>query len=405
MKSRAKRTEKSQKRTKILFLIILIAAVVSITGTYAWFSTQRDVEIVGFKINVEIAENLEISLDGEKWTHTLNIEDMRQFYGTYIDYDTTTPVYQAVKDDQRNYVPIELLPVSTVGTIENGNLVFVKGEIYEKKLTNIQKCSEEDLTKTATILDKENKNANHPYLAFDAYFKNLSRLSEAGERDPLQLNVDSSVTAAKEKTGLENSVRVAIVVYGNPIELTDTGENARAIEPDGSETVAIWEPNYRLHTDYVENNDPRVSALVEEVETYGIKDNIGTPAAPVVPTEIEDITVTPEDDENLQEVYTNKIPQNEDIENGNLKTLANADGSLPTLLQIDGCTPLSLAPNTITKARIYIWLEGQDPDCVDLASTGDEIIATLRLIKPESGKTGGTSYAEPNANPNPTPTP
>jgi len=403
MKSRAKRAESSQKRTKILFLIILIAAVVSITGTYAWFSTQRDVEIVGFRINVEIAENLEISLDGEKWTHTLNIEDMRQFYGTYVDYDTTTPVYQAVKDDQRNYVPIELLPVSTVGTIESGNLVFVKGDIYEKKLTNIKKCSEEDVTKTATILQKENKNADHPYLAFDAYFKNLSRLSEAGERDPLQLNVNSSVTAAKEGTGLENSIRVAIVVYGNEIDITDTGANARAIAPDGTETVAIWEPNYRLHTQYVVNNDSRVSALVEQVETYGIKDNVGTAQAPALPTQIADITVKPEVDSNLKEVYTNKVPQNEDIKNGDVGTIANADGSLPTLLQIDGSTPLSLAPNTITKARIYIWLEGQDPDCVDLASTGDEVIATLRLIKPESGKTGGTSYAEPNQNPNPTP--
>ena len=126
-----RRTEKSQKKSKMIFLIIIIAALISITGTYAWFSSQRDVEIVGFKINVEIAENLEISLDGETWTHSINIEDMRQFYGTYVDKDATTVAYQAAKDKHRNYIPTELLPVSTVGTVDAGNVVFVSGEIEE----------------------------------------------------------------------------------------------------------------------------------------------------------------------------------------------------------------------------------------------------------------------------------
>ena len=43
-----RRTEKSQKKSKMIFLIIIIAALISITGTYAWFSSQRNVEIVGF---------------------------------------------------------------------------------------------------------------------------------------------------------------------------------------------------------------------------------------------------------------------------------------------------------------------------------------------------------------------
>ena len=81
-----------------MIIILLIAALISVTGTYAWFSTQRDVEIVGFRLNVEIAENLEISLDGEKWTHTIEIYNMRQFYGTYDPtktYDNGNGVTQA----------------------------------------------------------------------------------------------------------------------------------------------------------------------------------------------------------------------------------------------------------------------------------------------------------------------
>ena len=374
-----KRTVKSQKKSKMIFLIIIIAALISITGTYAWFSSQRDVEIVGFKINVEIAENLEISLDGETWTHSINIEDMRQFYGTYRDDDTTTVAYQAVKDKHRNYVPIELLPVSTVGTVENGNLVFVSGEIQEKKLKNITKCSEADITVGSTILSKEGNNKNHPYLAFDMYLRNLSNLKTPGETDLLQLRAGSIATAANPNTGLEYSVRVGFVQYGNTVELLSTGEQARNITPNGEEKVAIWEPNYKLHTQYIVNNDDRISDVIEQIDTYAIK-----PTA----TEIENTTDTT--NTLLQNVYTNKVEQAEDIENQDLGTL-----QATTLKQIDGETNMSLKPNTITKVRCYIWLEGQDPDCVNLSSLGEELVVTLKLEKPKvEGAGTDNSYAD-----------
>lgn len=375
-----KRTVKSQKKSKSIFLIIIVAAMISITGTYAWFSSQRDVEIVGFKINVEIAENLEISLDGETWTHSINIEDMRQFYGTYKDQDTTTVAFQANKDDQRNYVPIELLPVSTVGEVENGNLVFVLGEVKDKKLSNIVKCSEADLVKGTTILAKEGNNEKHPYLAFDMYLRNLSNLKAPGERDLLQLKEGSFAKAGKKNTGLEYTARVALVQYGKPIDIVSTGEQARAIQPNGEETVAIWEPNYRLHTAEVVANDDRVSAVIKEVNTYAIKST-------AVGKEIDDIT----DQENvlLGSVYTNKIEQKEDIENQDFATLTRT-----TLKQINGEDAMSLEPNTITKLRCYIWLEGQDPDCINLSSMGEELQVTLRLEKPKvEGAGSDNSYA------------
>lgn len=380
-----KRTKESQKKSKIIFLIIIVAAIISITGTYAWFSSQRDVEIVGFRINVEIAENLEISLDGETWTHSINVENMRQFYGTYRDTDESTVAFQAVKDDQRNYIPTELLPVSTVGTIENGNLVFVTGEIKENKLTSMAKCSEEDIVVGASILSKEANNEKHPYLAFDMYLRNLSRLTEDGSRDLLQLNTGSIATAAKANTGLEYSVRVALVQYDQTVDFLAEGATARAIAPNGNETVAIWEPNYRLHTPYIVKNDRRITDVVQEIDTYAIKDKVDGGA---LPTEIADTT----DSTNpaLYNVFTNKVKQEEDTTTQNFVT-----NEVTTLKQIDGTTDMSLEPNTITKVRCYIWLEGQDPDTIDLASTGQELIVTLRLIKPKTvGTDTGNSYAD-----------
>ena len=374
-----RRTEKSQKKSKMIFLIIIIAALISITGTYAWFSSQRNVEIVGFKINVEIAENLEISLDGETWTHSINIEDMRQFYGTYVDKATTTVAYQAAKDKHRNYVPTELLPVSTVGTVKDGNLVFVSGEIEEKKLKDIVPCSEEDITVGSTILSKEGKNGKHPYLVFDMYLRNLSNLKKEGETDLLQLRAGSIATAANPNTGLEYSVRVGLLQYGKTVDLLATGEQARNIEPNGKETVAIWEPNYRLHTQYIVNNDDRITDVIQQIDTYAIKETA---------TEIDDNTDTT--DTLLYNVYTNKVEQAEDVKKQDLGTL-----KATTLKQIDGKTDMSLIPNTITKVRCYIWLEGQDPDCVNLSSLGEELIVTLRLEKPKvEGAGSDNSYAD-----------
>lgn len=394
-----RRTKSSQKRSKFIFLIILIAALISVTGTYAWFSTQRDVEIIGFRLNVEIAENLEISLDGEHWTHTINVENMRQFYGTYNDPDTATEVYQAKKDQHRNYVATELLPVSTVGNVDaNGNMVFAIGDVKNNKLTNLKKCSEADITVGSTILTKEGKNDQHPYLVFDMYLRNLSRLSE-GQGDPLQLNTGSYVTAAAENTGLEYSIRVGFVQYDETVSIHESddpagtqngktlGEKIRGIEANGNETVSIWEPNPKFHIPFVVANDDRISGKIAAINTRSIAAN----ATDDLPTEIANIK--DEDEELLTTIHTNQPTQLETEEAINDQNYGSTE--LLNLVQVDGQTPVTLKPNTITKVRCYIWLEGQDPDCIDLASTGQEVIATLRLIKPKANvQGGGNSYAD-----------
>ena len=47
-----------------------------------------------------------------------------------------------------------------------------------------------------------------------------------------------------------------------------------------------------------------------------------------------------------------------------------------------GSDNLMLKQNAVMKARVYIWLEGQDPDNVDTASTGKSIDIVLGFTKP-----------------------
>ena len=190
------RTKKSLKKIQSLIFLMLITLILGITATYAWFSTQRDVEIAGMRLNVEVAESMQVSIDGEKWTQSIQIADMRQFYGTYSETGSEGfAVFQA-KTGNLNYVPTELVPVSTAGEVSGGKLQFVQGTIGtnadgSQSLTGITACSETDITNTATIGTKEGNNEKHPYLVFDMYLRNISAKTEG--IDELLLNAGSSV--------------------------------------------------------------------------------------------------------------------------------------------------------------------------------------------------------------------
>ena len=395
-----KRTQKSQKRTKFLLLLIVLTAILSITATYAWFSTQRDVEIVGMKLNVEVAESLQISLDGKTWTQSIQIGNMRQFYGTYAGSGESYAIYQAaeVKADgsntNTNYVPTELLPVSTVGTVVDGQLQFVTGTVGTSAdgssyLHTISACSEADITSSTSIENRESKNAEHPYLAFDMYLRNISA-AEEGTTDTLIMNKESrvwvdTVNETQEgtgvaDTGLEFSSRVGMVLFKNTLDVnaTESGgtsieEQVRQLAPsnDDSEQVAIWEPNHLHHTQYVVNNNGRsITATSQAVTTLGLE----TTAAG---QQVNNINATSGD--HLAEVNT--FRPNYDLASG---TTVATD-----ITDING-TEFGLEPNKISKVRVYIWLEGQDPDCVDLASTGDKLNVTIKLTKDENTVTENT---------------
>ena len=292
-----KRTKQSQKKTKFLFILIILTAILSITATYAWFSSQRDVEITGMRLNVEIAENMQISLDGETWAQSITIADMRQFYGTYTGTGDSFKIYQAKKSDDggnKNYVPKELLPVSTIGEVSTGTLQFVTGEVKTDAtgilyMEDLDLCSETDVVDTTkSIGDREALNASHPYLVFDMYLRNVS----AQTSDALLLNTGSKVwvTAStnpssggyattqegtgKEGTGLEYSVRVGFVPYAATADLTATGDTVRGLAATASsgEKAAIWEPNPLEHTnEVVKNNQRGISSTSQFVTTYGVK--------------------------------------------------------------------------------------------------------------------------------------
>ena len=216
-------------------------------------------------------------------------------------------------------------------------------------------------------------------MVFDMYLKNISAKAE-GEKDILKLNTGSRVWinifseyegSGVTGTGLEYSARVGLVIYENNVSVVATesggktvGEQVRELEDAASGTVAIWEPNHLKHIPYVvSNNSMGITSTSQAVRTLTIKDT--------VTGDITDI-YNSADTTNLATPIT-MTPAYSSVDG---KTTEKA-----SLTAIDGSTELGIEANKISKVRVYIWLEGQDPDCISMASLGDKLNVDLKLTK------------------------
>ena len=108
-----------------MFFIILIALVMFIISTYAWFSTQKNVSITNLSGTVEVAEGLEISLDAEKWSNGIALGSE----------DGQLSIIDDAYSGHHNISPSEMLPVSTLGLGSGSqtDLKMLRGKITNSK--------------------------------------------------------------------------------------------------------------------------------------------------------------------------------------------------------------------------------------------------------------------------------
>ena len=329
----SRRNRKSKRRLNSLFMMLLLTGMLLVTSTYAWFSANKEVTLEGINAKVVAAEGLQISLDGESWSSkiTINKENL------------------AAATDNNYTWPEALIPVSTIGETTSGSMNMFYGDVS---------ADGSELTNAAAETDAGGK-----FIVFDLYFKN----SSSKATDVLQLNSNTSVAidtvgGGKEGTGLENCIRSGIVLYENTELMTAAGTDIRDIAA-GTPLVSIWEPNYNKHiAEVVKNDQTRIPQADTDFTTLGLK-SIGSGT-------VTDINVATVDGSNafLAEQKT-------------LKTDATV-GTATDMKAVDGSTKLQLKQNCVMKAKIYIWLEGQDPDCIDTASTGKSINIVLGFTKP-----------------------
>ena len=312
--------KKRNKRRRKLLIPLFFSTFFLITTTYAWFSANRMVSIESLNVHVQADGGLEVSTNAIDWKQVVTVQDImeaREKYPTSV-----------------NQIPYQMSPVSTGGGIGEGKL-----ELFEGNATNDQ-TSDFILVANRNIeTESFGEESDGVFIAFDVFF----RVKSSKE---LYLDGTSKVQYTGDSTsGIENATRIAFLVEGTSEDVPNTSQSLR-----GASKAIIWEPNYDVHTEHgVEH-----ARLV-----YGL--TTSQTGAAILPYDGVISNIFSTDSVLVSEANAARYPSffrsmTMDI------TTANASSNNQKILD--------LLPS-VTKVRIYMWIEGQDVDCEDYASYGD----------------------------------
>lgn len=320
-----KKNKKSKKQRKLLLaiLMLLLTGGMLASTSYAWFTANKIVTVSTLNVNVAATNGLQISTDGLDWKAVITNEDILKTIADGSTYPSNT-----------NQLPIEgssLAPVSSIGTIDgNGKMEMFHGSLDPDETTG-------NYMLTATKDNEVKGNQGH-FVAFDLFF-------QVQERTQIYLTENSKVTAeATADTGIQNAARIAFINEGN-IASGSSGTQIQGLI-DASATPTFWEPNYDVHTPTGVSN--ALSAYGHTTTTTGAAalPYVGVKAPITTPVEVNAKTDT---------------------------LFASVDPALKTTqagINENNYEKIFILEPGITKIRIYMWIEGQDVDCENMASGG-----------------------------------
>ena len=316
-KNTKKEYNKQKRRILLLILLVLVMILLLFSGTYAWFSSNKHATIESIDINVATVTGLQVSVDAIDWKNEIAKDEIINAYKTYSTAE--------------NQLPDTLTNVSTVGGVTDGKMDMFLGSTTEEREGGFtlvtSKQTEINCTGDEECVDKH-------YIAFDIFLLVTSPATIA-------ITGNSSVvpTAGAVDRGAQNAARVGFVVEGTVAE----GNPYAAQILKGGLNSYIWEPNYDRHNGYGIDNARNV---------YGLETTY-TGAARLPYRGVNQEFQTP--------VFIDQTDRSSYF------TLVN-----PKVATVQGFTAnqeLMHIPAGVTKVRIYMWLEGQDVDMENNASS------------------------------------
>ena len=381
-----KRNKKHEKRLRKLGIATALCAIILGVSTYAWFIGMKTVNVSSFDISIASTESLMLSLDGETWDYEVNINGE--------NYDT------ASYDGNTNSWGGEgLVPISTTGAMSPDTsrlIMFEKGSLTATAGGYRLMASQVDNTTAET----------DGYVAFDLFIKNFSGEEYYANYDPqneeaIYLTPESTVKSAmvgeEAKSGIENSVRVAFAQVGRVEADTEDPGTITGISCAGTggstkicdqRDAQVWEPNDTKHVQnainwYNESCEKRTGDSVMDEGSYagacGTVSDGTAYSTYVVSGEIDETdTVDVYDGEDYNGYKKSISPTAADGKLVDLDTFTDTEKNLPG---VDRPTFMTLAPNSITKVRVYVYIEGQDIDNYDFASLGKKISVSFGFTK------------------------
>lgn len=356
---KSNKMNKRKKRLLVALIMLVITGIALTTATYAWFSANRVVTTTGIDVKVTAATGISISANALDFGKTIDMSDVISFAKERGENSTLQ-------------LPEELNPVSTSGiTGSNTEFIFSRGELGDvEDVVYLQ----DSVTSKAFTKDSEGNPTNYTggdYIAFDIYIKASQALT-------LKMANTTAITAYDgENTGnLESGLRIGFLPLGTS---TDT-----SIDKQQSSAVALnkVQSDWKIWNPYPETHH---AATLKGYETTGSEKLNGYYGANGTTKDIDALNskgeeATQEDIDANSNHYVKFLYKD-------VKSLSETPGYL-TLIDNDFANYMTgigeSAPSSvfsvgagITKVRVYIWLEGNDVDCVDAISISNGLKINL----------------------------
>ena len=381
-----KRNKKHEKRVKKLAVGTALCALILGVSTYAWFIGMKTVNVSSFDISIASTESLMLSIDGKNWSQEVTINE-----------DNFSDAYEG---NTNSWGGEGLIPISTVGAMDPDTsklIMFEKGSLT---------ATEGGYRLMSSRINNSSTKEADGYVAFDLFIKNLSGEEYYTNYDPLneeaiyltpESKASASTNGGEQNTGIENSVRVAFAQVGRVIATTEDPTTITGIDCSGSNgstkicdqrNAQIWEPNDTKHVEnainwYNASCKKRIADDVFDDASYNgtcgtVSD--GTAYHTYVVSGVIDETDTVDVYDGADyNGYTNSISPT--AADGKLVDLDTFTDTEKNLQGVERPTFMTLAPNSITKVRVYVYIEGQDIDNYDFASLGKKISVSFGFTK------------------------
>lgn len=396
-----KHNEKHTKKVRNLVAFCSLCAILLSVSTYAWFIGMTKVNVSEFEINVATTEGLFLSMDGENWSYNLDA------YNTPA-YENNANIWANTSDNKG------LIPMSTVGDMDK---TASRMKLFEKASYTAVPGGYRLLASRVNNYTDKNQTSNEyiegkGYVAFDLFVKNLSGNEYYTENNPLNeeaiyLRDNSQVivsnSGGENGAGIENSVRVAFVQLGRVNANTTDVAKITGINCTGGEDVTgicrdaqIWEPNDKNHEEnainwYNKSCVIRTGSNSNEAASYTLTSSCTTIAdGTAYPTysvskdiEISDY-VNAYDGDKFNTYTANTKTYAQYLTDSKVGKLVEFPYFTDTTKELNGNQRvefMTLAPNSITKLRVYIYIEGQDIDNYDFAQLGKKITVNFGFTK------------------------
>lgn len=338
-------TIKKKINPKITKMLIFIFGVLCIFSTYAWFSMNLNVQVKIVKLSVKKNSDFEISLDGINYGYSIDITKdvlLDELYDTYPTHNSQW--------NGNGFIPVSSPGITSPN---NSQLTFYEstGVLYKKRQSD-------DGFLYTTLVNESKVREYNSYVAFDIYIRNNTGSPVS---DNLFISQETDITTldeniSEEMIGLVNSFRIGIVKIGEAT-LTTPVDELQSLSCNNACQAVIYEPNSTKHTDLA----------IERAKKVGVNLVNGT----YFPTYAFNKEAGPLYLKNIVSGSSNMATEYLQLQE--------------TITDEDLNKPIFTIPSGITKARIYIWIEGQDIDSLETDSEGTDVDVTVSFYKDTQG--------------------